>query len=53
MLDSFKQHGIIDDINDIAGTGHRVHGGELFPTSALVTDKVEEQIESLRISTIA
>ena len=24
-----------------------VHGGELFPTSALVTDKVEEQIESL------
>lgn len=48
MLDSCKQHGIIDDINDIAGTGHRVvHGGELFPTSALVTDKVEEQIESL------
>lgn len=48
MLDSFKQHGIIDDINDIAGTGHRVvHGGELFPTSSLVTDKVEEQIESL------
>lgn len=48
MLDSFKQHGIIDDINDIAGTGHRVvQGGELFPTSALVTDKVEEQIESL------
>lgn len=48
MLDSFKQHGIIDDINDIVGTGHRVvHGGELFPTSALVTDKVEEQIESL------
>lgn len=45
MLDSFKQHGIIDDI---VGTGHRVvHGGELFPTSALVTDKVEEQIESL------
>ena len=32
----------------MAGTGHRVvHGGELFPTSALVTDKVEEQIESL------
>ena len=31
MLDSFKQHGIIDDINDIVGTGHRVvHGGELF-----------------------
>ena len=48
MLDSFKEHGIIDDINDIAGTGHRVvQGGELFPTSALVTDEVEEKIESL------
>ncbi|OLF30934.1 acetate kinase [Staphylococcus aureus] len=48
MLDSFKEHGIIDDINDIAGTGHRVvNGGELFPTSALVTDEVEEKIESL------
>ncbi|MDO0994730.1 acetate kinase [Staphylococcus borealis] len=48
MLDSFKEHGIIDDTNDIAGTGHRVvHGGELFPTSALVTDEVEEKIESL------
>ena len=23
MLDSFKQHGIIDDINDIAGTSCR------------------------------
>lgn len=48
MLDSFKKHGIIDDINDIVGTGHRVvHGGELFPESALVTDEVEQQIESL------
>lgn len=48
MLDSFKKHGIINDINDIAGTGHRVvHGGELFPKSALVTDEVEEKIESL------
>lgn len=48
MLDSFKKHGIIEDINDIAGTGHRVvHGGELFPTSALITDEVEEKIESL------
>ena len=48
MLDSFKEHGIIDDINDIAGTGHRVvNGGELFTTSALVTDEVEEKIESL------
>ncbi|PTJ41645.1 acetate kinase [Staphylococcus simulans] len=48
MLDSLINHGIIRDINDIDGTGHRVvHGGELFPESALVTDKVEKQIESL------
>ncbi len=48
MLDSLINHGIIRDINDIDGTGHRVvQGGELFPESALVTDEVEKQIESL------
>lgn len=48
MLESFKQHGVIDSIYDIDGTGHRVvHGGELFPNSVYVTDEVEEQIESL------
>ncbi|BCU52559.1 acetate kinase [Staphylococcus auricularis] len=48
MLDSFQKHGIIDSIYDIDGTGHRVvHGGEIFPTSAVVTDEVEEKIESL------
>ncbi|EKU50217.1 acetate kinase [Staphylococcus massiliensis] len=48
MLDSLQKHGIINDINDIDGTGHRVvHGGELFPSSALVTDETEKQIESL------
>ena len=44
MLDSFKTW-YYYDINDIAGTGHRVvHGGELFPKSALVTDEVEEKL---------
>ncbi|MGV3244198.1 acetate kinase [Staphylococcus sp. 11261D007BR] len=48
MLESFKEHGIIDDINDIDGTGHRVvHGGERFPESALVDDQVIEDIEKL------
>ncbi|AVQ33255.1 acetate kinase [Staphylococcus muscae] len=48
MLDSFQKHGVINDINDIDGTGHRVvHGGETFPESALVTDKVASQIEAL------
>ena len=45
MLDNLIDLGIIRDINDIDGTGHRVvHGGELFPESALVTNDVEKQI---------
>ncbi|TDM15796.1 acetate kinase [Macrococcus bovicus] len=48
MLEEMKKHGIINDINDLDGTGHRVvQGGDLFPTSALVTDEVEKQIEEL------
>lgn len=48
MLAKFKEHNIIQDIYEIQGTGHRVvHGGETFPSSAVVTDEVEEQIEAL------
>lgn len=48
MLTKFKEHNIIQDIYEIQGTGHRVvHGGETFPSSAVVTDEVEEQIEEL------
>lgn len=48
MLSKFKEHNIIQDIYEIQGTGHRVvHGGETFPSSAVVTDEVEEQIEAL------
>lgn len=48
MLDEMKKHGIIQDINDLDGTGHRVvQGGDIFETSALVTDEVEKQIEEL------
>ncbi|OHW04065.1 acetate kinase [Staphylococcus aureus] len=48
MLDAFKKHNIINDINDIDGTGHRVvHGGEKFPESAAITDEVEKEIEEL------
>ncbi len=48
MLTKFKEHNIIQDIYEIQGTGHRVvHGGETFPSSAVVTDEVEEQIEAL------
>ena len=47
MLESFKEHHMIEDINEIEGTGHRVvHGGEI-PKSVVVTDEVESQIEEL------
>ncbi|MCQ9210612.1 acetate/propionate family kinase [Granulicatella seriolae] len=39
---------IIKDFNEITGVGHRVvAGGELFKDSALVDDKVIEQVEEL------
>ncbi|WRN66026.1 hypothetical protein UM834_08205 [Staphylococcus aureus] len=45
---AFKAHNIINDINDIDGTGHRVvHGGEKFPESVAITDEVEKEIEEL------
>ncbi|MBO0377634.1 acetate kinase [Staphylococcus warneri] len=48
MLEKFKEHHIIEDINEIQGTGHRVvHGGETFPKSVVVTDEVEQQIKAL------
>lgn len=48
MLEALQEHKIINDINDIQGSGHRVvHGGELFPESALVTEEVVKKIESL------
>ncbi|HBJ9566650.1 TPA: acetate kinase [Staphylococcus pseudintermedius] len=48
MLESLQKHGVINDINEIDGTGHRVvHGGELFTESALVTDDVIKDIEKL------
>ena len=40
--------GVIKDLNEIGAVGNRVaHGGEIFKDSAVVTDKVIEQIKSL------
>ena len=40
--------GVINDLKEIGAVGNRVaHGGEIFKESALVTDKVIEQIKSL------
>ena len=39
---------VIDSIDDIHATGHRVaHGGESFTSSVLVTDEVIKEIENL------
>jgi acetate kinase len=41
------EYGVIKNLNEIGAVGHRVvHGGEVFKTSALVTDKVLEQLKS-------
>lgn len=49
MLEKFKEYNIIDSIDEIDGSGHRVvHGGELFPESALVDQKVIDDIDSLK-----
>lgn len=40
--------GVLKSLNEIQAVGHRVaHGGELFPESCLIDDKVMEGIESL------
>lgn len=40
--------GVIKDLKEIGAVGNRVaHGGEIFKDSAIVTDKVIEQIKSL------
>lgn len=43
-----KQSGVISSLDDIKAVGHRVaHGGDFFPESTLVNDKVIKQIEEL------
>lgn len=40
------EYGVIKDVNDIAGVGHRVvHGGERFSGSVLITEEVIEKME--------
>jgi acetate kinase len=40
------EHGVIKDVNDIAGVGHRVvHGGEKFSGSVLITEEVIKKME--------
>ncbi len=48
MLDELLKLEVINDINDIIGSGHRVvHGGETFEDSVLITDEVVKKIDEL------
>ena len=48
LLEKLDDLGVLTDINEIEGVGHRVvAGGEIFSESSLITDEVIEQIESL------
>ncbi len=48
LLNALANEGIIDDINDISGVGHRiVHGGELYSHSVEIDESVFKNVESL------
>jgi len=48
VVDGLLKHHIISSLDEIKGVGHRVvQGGEIFKTSAVITDEVVEQIRSL------
>lgn len=48
LLDTLLELKIVEKYEEITGVGHRVvAGGEIFKDSAVVTDEVLEQIESL------
>lgn len=48
LLNKLTEFGIIQDLNEIDGIGHRVvHGGEKFSDSVLLTDEMIEEIEEI------
>lgn len=48
VLESLMSHGIVSDLKDIAGIGHRiVHGGEKYSASVVINEQVEKDIEVL------
>ena len=50
LLEDLLKHGLIKDYQEITGVGHRVvAGGEYFKESALVDEKVIEQVEVLSL----
>ncbi len=50
LLEDLLKHGLIEDYQEITGVGHRVvAGGEYFKESALVDERVIEQVEELSL----
>ncbi|MBS4749721.1 acetate kinase [Carnobacteriaceae bacterium zg-ZUI78] len=48
LLQLMIKLGIVDNLSEISGIGHRVaHGGEFFKASAIVDDRALEEIEAL------
>lgn len=48
MLEQFTEHGVIEDIQEITGVGHRVvAGGEWYNHSVVVDDEVMAKLEKL------
>lgn len=48
LLHKLTEFGIIKDLNEIDGIGHRVvHGGEKFSDSVLLTDETIREIEEI------
>lgn len=48
MLEKLVENGVINSINDINASGHRVvHGGETFDDSVLIDDEVVKEIQKL------
>lgn len=45
VLDELKENGLLKDINEIKGIGHRIlHGGEKYKDSVIITDEVLQDI---------
>lgn len=47
MLDEIVKNGVVNDLSEIKGVGHRVvHGGEKYSDSVIITDEVIKDIKS-------
>ena len=48
MLEELVNYGVVEDLSEIRGVGHRVvHGGEKYADSVVITDKVMADIKEL------